>query len=152
MSELNIYDILENIPHRYPFILVDKVLDLVPGERIHAIKNVTVNEPFFAGHYPNKPIMPGVMILEALAQAGALIFSSLIDIKLGSGNIPLFVGIDNARFKQPVIPGDQLHLHVEVTKSRNVFWKMSAIARVDGTIVCSAELTSATTQRNQKSE
>lgn len=143
MAEMNIYEILERIPHRYPFILVDRVLDIEPGVRIHAIKNITVNEPFFVGHYPNMPIMPGVLILESLAQTGALLMSSLVDIRLGSGNIPLFAGLDDVRFKQPVIPGDQLHLHVEVIKNRKTFWKMSATANVDGKVICSAEITSA---------
>src|SRR5438105_3837251 len=102
MMTMNIYEILEKIPHRFPFILVDRVLSVEPGKKIQAIKNVTVNEPFFAGHYPNQPIMPGVLILEALAQSAALLVSTETDLTPESGFVPLFAGVDKVRFKRRV--------------------------------------------------
>ena len=133
MSEplkLDISAILKRLPHRYPFLLVDRVLDLVPWQSIRALKNVTVNEPFFPGHFPHRPVMPGVMIIEALAQAaGILAFVS-------AGTVPnentrfYFVGIDKARFRRPVEPGDQLILNVQVERSKRGIWRVSVVATV----------------------
>ena len=140
MNSLDIYDILKHLPHRYPFLLIDRVVDYEPGKTLVAIKNVTHNEPHFPGHFPHRPIMPGVLILEALAQAtGILAFKT-------AGRIPdetslyYFVGIDNARFKQPVEPGDQLRLEVEFVKQMRGIWKFKGQALVDGKVVCSADL------------
>ena len=133
MSEpltMDIHDILKRLPHRYPFLLVDRVLELVPWQSIRALKNVTVNEPFFPGHFPHRPVMPGVMIIEALAQAaGILAFVS-------AGTVPnentrfYFVGIDKARFRRPVEPGDQLTLSAQVERSMRGVWRVSVVATV----------------------
>jgi 3-hydroxyacyl-[acyl-carrier-protein] dehydratase len=140
LDTLDIYQILEHLPHRYPFLLIDRVTECVVGERLTGYKNVTFNEPYFTGHFPNRPVMPGVLILEALAQAtGILAFRT-------SGKVPdndslyYLVGIDNARFKQPVVPGDQLVLEVEVVKTKRGVWKFNGEAKVDGKVVCAAEL------------
>ena len=140
MTTLDIYDILEHLPHRYPFLLIDRVTECVVGERLTGYKNVTYNEPYFTGHFPNRAVMPGVLILEALAQAtGILAFRT-------SGKVPdndslyYLVGIDAARFKQPVVPGDQLVLEVEVVKTKRGVWKFNGLAKVDGKVVCTAEL------------
>lgn len=140
MTTLDIYDILEHLPHRYPFLLIDRVTECVVGERLTGYKNVTYNEPYFTGHFPNRAVMPGVLILEALAQAtGILAFRT-------SGKVPdndslyYLVGIDAARFKQPVVPGDQLVLEVEVVKTKRGVWKFNGVAKVDGKVVCTAEL------------
>lgn len=142
MAELNIRQILEYLPHRYPFILVDKVIELDPGKRAVAIKNVTINEPFFTGHFPDVPVMPGVLILEALAQASVLVSYNSPDAP-HAGSLHLFAGIDNVRFKRMVEPGDQLRLEVEVIKAKQGVWKMHGVAMVDGELVCSADLMSA---------
>jgi 3-hydroxyacyl-[acyl-carrier-protein] dehydratase len=140
MTELNIHEVMKHLPHRYPFLLVDRVLEVEPGKRLVAIKNVTINEPFFPGHFPHAPVMPGVLIMEALAQAtGILSFQT-------NGNLPTdkslyyFVGIDNARFRKPVEPGDQLVLEVELTRRIRDVWKFKAEAKVDGQVVASADL------------
>lgn len=140
LSTLDIYEILEHLPHRYPFLLIDRVTECKLGERLVGYKNVTYNEPYFAGHFPNRAVMPGVLILEALAQAtGILAFRT-------SGKVPdenslyYFVGVDGARFKRPVIPGDQLVLEVDVIKSKRGVWKFNGVATVDGKVACSAEL------------
>ncbi|WP_371189022.1 3-hydroxyacyl-ACP dehydratase FabZ [Thalassotalea maritima] len=135
---IDIEEIQTLIPHRYPFLLVDKVLDYVPGKSIHAIKNVSVNEPVFQGHFPGYKIFPGVMILEAMAQAsGVLGFKS---VEGEDGEMFLFAGIDNARFKSPVVPGDTMHIHIEFVKERRGMWKFAATAKVDDKVVCSADL------------
>ena len=137
---LDIYEILEHLPHRYPFLLIDRVTECKVGERLTGYKNVTFNEPYFTGHFPHRAVMPGVLILEALAQAtGILAFRT-------SGKVPdknslyYFVGIDGARFKQPVVPGDQLKLEVDFIKTKRGVWWFNGVASVDGKIVCSAEL------------
>lgn len=137
---LDIYEILNHLPHRYPFLLIDRVTECKLGDRLVGYKNVTYNEPYFMGHFPHHAVMPGVLILEALAQAtGILAFRT-------SGKVPdndslyYFVGIDGARFKQPVVPGDQLRLEVHVLKTKRGIWKFKGEASVDGNIVCSAEL------------
>ncbi len=141
-NELNSFDIqeiLSLLPHRYPMLLVDKVVDFTPGDSLHAIKNVTVNEPVFTGHFPEQPIFPGVMILEALAQATGLLGYKTVE-NHDDNELYLFAAIDNARFKQPVLPGDTMHLHVKFLKERRNIWKFYGEAIVDGKVACSAEL------------
>lgn len=140
MVSLNIYEILEHLPHRYPFLLIDKVLECEPGKSLVGIKNVTHNEPYFPGHFPNHPIMPGVLILEALAQATGILAFQTVGRKPDGTSLYYFVGIDNARFKQPVIPGDQIRLEVEYVRKMRGIWKFTGRARVDDKVVCSAEL------------
>ena len=136
---IEIQEIQSIIPHRYPMLLVDRVLDYQPGKWLHAIKNVSINEPVFNGHFPDLSIFPGVMILEALAQAtGILGFRSTEG--RGENEMYLFASIDKARFKKPVVPGDTLHLHVDFIKERRGMWKFYGEAKVDGKVVCSAEL------------
>jgi 3-hydroxyacyl-[acyl-carrier-protein] dehydratase len=137
---LDIQGILQHLPHRYPLLLVDRVMELVPGERIVALKNVSINEPFFQGHFPHYPVMPGVMILESLAQASALLAFKTLNLNLDDNNIVLFVGIDNARFKKQVTPGDQLKLVVTPSRNRGGIWKFAAQAMVDEQVACEAEL------------
>jgi 3-hydroxyacyl-[acyl-carrier-protein] dehydratase len=139
---MNIQGIIELLPHRYPFLLVDRVVEYVPDFSLVAIKNVTINEPFFPGHFPVRAVMPGVLILEALAQAAAILASQTEEWKLRK---PLFylAGIENARFKKVVVPGDQLHLSVELTKRKAGVWKFKGTALVEGQVVCTAEMTSA---------
>ncbi len=140
MNSMDIYEVMKHLPHRYPFLLIDRVLDYTPGEKLTAIKNVTVNEPFFPGHFPHRPVFPGVLMLEALAQAtGILAFKTTEDLP-SDDSLYYFVGIDSARFKKPVEPGDQLLMEVEVIKRKRDMWKFSAKASVDGKVVCSAEL------------
>jgi 3-hydroxyacyl-[acyl-carrier-protein] dehydratase len=137
---MDITDIMRHLPHRYPFLLVDRVLELVPGEHVSAIKNVTINEPFFPGHFPHHPIMPGVLIIEALAQAAGILAFKSSGKQAGADSVIYFVGIDNARFKRPVVPGDQLRLEARITKSLRGIWKFEARALVDGQLACEAEL------------
>ncbi len=139
-NQLDILQILEHLPHRYPFLLVDRVVDFEAGKFLHAYKNVTMNEPFFQGHFPHHPVMPGVLIMEALAQAaGILSFKTMGELP-SDDSVFYFVGIDNARFKKPVLPGDQLHLHVEIDRHKRGIWKYKAQAKVDGEIVAEADL------------
>jgi len=136
---LDVNKIMEYLPHRYPFLLVDRVVGLEPGKSLTGIKNVTFNEPFFQGHFPQKPIFPGVLIVEALAQAtGLLAFAT--EGEAPDGSIFYLVAVDNARFKQPVVPGDQLILHAEFVKSSRGVWKFTTQAKVDGKVVASADL------------
>lgn len=136
---IDIHEILALLPHRYPFILVDRVLELVPEDRIIALKNVTINEPFFQGHFPGDPIMPGVLMLEALAQAGGVLcFKSTPQQAPGSS--VLFMGMDKVKFRKPVRPGDQLILDVRLTKLRGKVAKMSGIAKVEENVAAEAEL------------
>jgi len=129
---------MDLLPHRYPFLLIDKVIDYEIGKQLHAVKNVTINEPFFQGHFPSKPIMPGVLILEAMAQAtGVLGFKT---IEKTDDTLYYFAAIDNARFKQPVVPGDVLDIHVEYLKERRGIGKFSCQAYVEGKLVCSADI------------
>jgi 3-hydroxyacyl-[acyl-carrier-protein] dehydratase len=135
---LDIDQIMALLPHRYPFLLIDRILEVTPGERILALKNVTINEPFFAGHFPSYPIMPGVLIIEAIAQAGgALLLSEFTD---HADKLMLFASIDNARFRKPVRPGDQLRIEVTVLKRRATLVKMGGKAYVDGALVSEAEV------------
>jgi beta-hydroxyacyl-ACP dehydratase FabZ len=135
----DIQKIMKFLPHRYPFIMVDRVVELVPNERIVGLKNVTINEPFFQGHFPGTPIMPGVLMIEAMAQVGGVLaFESAPPEE--HGKVIYFMGIDKVRFRKPVIPGDQLILDVTMVKRRGVTLKMSGKATVDGNLVAEAEL------------
>ena len=139
LNRLEIQEIMALLPHRYPFLLVDRVIDYKPGEYLIAIKNVTVNEPMFTGHFPGNPIFPGVLILEALAQAtGLLGFKTVAE--RSDNELYLFAARDEARFKKPVVPGDTMILEVKFLKERRNMWKFYGEAKVDGQIVCSAEL------------
>ena len=140
MPSLDIHGIMKHLPHRYPFLLVDKVLDYTPGETLHAIKNVSYNEPYFVGHFAHHPVMPGVLILEALAQATGILSYITMGELPDDDSLYYFVGIDKARFKQPVVPGDQLHLYVTVEREKRGVWKFKAEARVDDKLVTSADL------------
>ena len=143
---IEIHEILALLPHAFPFLLVDRIIEFEPEKRIVGIKNVTFNEPFFPGHFPGKPIMPGVLIIEALAQTGGILaFKSLPHLK---GDVR-FIGIDKARFRRPVTPGDQLKLVLEVVKHRREIWVFDAKAFVDGRKVAEAQLM-ATLQENQE--
>ncbi len=138
---IDINEIMQYLPHRYPFLMIDRVLDYTPNEMLHARKNVTFNEPYFQGHFPVKPIMPGVMILEALAQAtGILSFKSVEDYDSTDQSIYYFVGIDKARFRRPVEPGDTLDLKVQFLRAKRGIWAFEGKAYVDGQLVCQAEL------------
>ena len=137
---MDIHEILEYLPHRYPFLLVDRVLECVPGERILALKNVSINEPFFTGHFPHHPVMPGVLIIEALAQAAAILSFKTLGNKPDDKSVYYFVGIDSARFKKPVMAGDRLLLDVSVGRNVRGIWKFAAKALVDDKIVAEAEL------------
>ena len=131
---MNIQEIMEVLPHRYPFLLVDRVLERDPGKKIVAIKNVTMNELFFQGHFPGYPIMPGVLIIEAMAQVAGLMV-----MEKGSDSLPMFASIDNVKFKTPVRPGDQLRFEVEVVKIKGSFVRTAGKATVDGKVVAEAE-------------
>jgi 3-hydroxyacyl-[acyl-carrier-protein] dehydratase len=149
INSIEIIKILDLLPHRYPFILVDKVLDYKTMDYLIAIKNVTINEPFFMGHFPGNPIMPGVMMLEALAQAGAILSNLSRSPREGYEFIYFFAGIDNAKFKQIVIPGDTLRLEVRLTARKGDFWRLHAEAHVGEKLACSAELMTAAKEVEQ---
>jgi 3-hydroxyacyl-[acyl-carrier-protein] dehydratase len=137
---LDIMGVRRLLPHRYPFLLVDRVLECVKGERIKAIKNVTTNEEFFSGHFPHRPVMPGVLILEALAQAAAILAFDKIDVRPDDKTVFYFAGIDRARFKRPVEPGDQLMLHITLDRIKSGIVKLTSDARVGDSVVAEAEL------------
>ncbi len=137
---MDIHEILEYLPHRFPMLLVDRVLEIVPGERIVALKNVSINEPFFPGHYPHHPVMPGVLVIEALAQTAAILSFKTMGGKPDDKSVYYFVGIDNARFKRPVSPGDQLIFEVSILANKRGIWKFAAKAKVDGQVAAEAEL------------
>ncbi|MEK7737734.1 MAG: 3-hydroxyacyl-ACP dehydratase FabZ [Pseudomonadota bacterium] len=137
---MDIHQILEHLPHRYPFLLVDRVLECIPGERILALKNVSINEPFFPGHYPHHPVMPGVLIVEALAQAAAILSFKTMGGKPDDRTVYYFVGIDGARFKRPVTPGDQLMLAVSIKANKRGLWKFAAQALIGDQVAAEAEL------------
>ena len=140
MSAMDIHQILEYLPHRYPILLVDRVLEVVPGERITALKNVSVNEPFFPGHYPHHPVMPGVLIIEAMAQTAAILSFKTLGGKPDEKSVYYFAGIDGARFKRPVSPGDQLVMEVSIVLNKRGIWKFKGVAKVDGQVAAEAEL------------
>jgi len=137
---MDITDIMRHLPHRYPFLLVDRVLEVVPGERLVALKNVSMNEPFFPGHFPHHPVMPGVLIVEALAQASGILSFKSLNQAITDDTVVYFVGIDNTRFKKPVVPGDQLRLETRVTKHIRGIWKYDCKAYVGDEVVCEADL------------
>ncbi|HRP26875.1 MAG TPA: 3-hydroxyacyl-ACP dehydratase FabZ [Burkholderiaceae bacterium] len=137
---MDIHQILEKLPHRYPFLLVDRVLEIEPNVRIRALKNVTINEPFFGGHFPRRPVMPGVLMLEAMAQTSALLTFSSQGEDASDGRLYYFVGIDGARFKRPVEPGDQLVMESVVLRAKSGIFKYKARATVDGVLAVEAEL------------
>jgi 3-hydroxyacyl-[acyl-carrier-protein] dehydratase len=140
---MSIHQVMRYLPHRYPFLLVDRVTELKPGEYLEAIKNVSINEPFFQGHFPVRPVMPGVLILEALAQATGLLAFKTEEARgenQDKEQLYLFVGIDEARFRRQVEPGDQLHLRVDLLRVMRGIWRFKAEARVDGEVVASATL------------
>jgi len=140
VSGMDIKEVLQYLPHRYPFLLIDRVLECEPGKRIVALKNVTINEHFFVGHFPHHPIMPGVMIIEALAQAAALLSFRTMAHKADRRLIYYFVGIDGARFKRPVVPGDALTLDVKLKRQARSLWIFSGEARVNDAVAAEAEL------------
>ncbi len=137
---MDIQHILRKLPHRYPFLLVDRVLELEKNVRIKALKNVTINEPFFPGHFPARPVMPGVLMLEALAQAAALLSFESLDTEPGEDTVVYFAGIDGARFKRPVGPGDQLILEARIDRVKSGIYRYKTRATVDGLLACEAEL------------
>ena len=137
---IDIHEILKRLPHRYPILLVDRVVELERGKFLRALKNVTMNEPFFVAHFPHRPVMPGVMILEALAQAAAILAFDNIDVRPDNRTVFYFAGIDRARFKRPVEPGDQLMLHVTLDRIKSGIVKFTTDARVDDAVVAEAEL------------
>ena len=147
---MDINEIQSIIPHRYPFLLIDRIVELEPLKRIVAIKNVTINEPFFQGHFPGAPIVPGVIIIEAMAQAGAVLLFS--EVKDRENKLLLFTSIEEAKFRKPVGPGDQLRLEVSVIRYKLGYAKLRAEARVDGQLVTEAVIASALADRNRKKD
>ena len=139
-TALDIHQILKKLPHRYPILLVDRVLEIEDGKRIKALKNVTINEPFFTGHFPHRPVMPGVLMLEAMAQTAALLSFATLDITLDEKTVYYFAGIDAARFKRPVGPGDQLVMDVTLGRAKSGIFKFHGVARVGEELACEAEL------------
>ena len=137
---MDIHEILKRLPHRYPILLVDRVLALEKGVSIKALKNVTINEPFFMGHFPRRPVMPGVLMLEAMAQAAALLAFDTLGVVPDDRTVYYFAGIDAARFKRPVEPGDQLIMDVTLNRMKSGIFKFKGVARVDGNLACEAEL------------
>jgi len=140
MNPIDIRGIMEYLPHRYPFLLVDRVLELDHGKRIVAIKNVTINEPYFVGHFPHLPVMPGVLMIEALAQVAGILSFETLGRRSDATSVFYFVGIDGARFKRPVVPGDQLRLEVEILRFAKSISKFRGVATVDGAVAAEAEL------------
>ena len=140
MNSMDITEILRYLPHRYHFLLIDRVLSYEAGKTIEALKNVTINEPFFVGHFPHHPVMPGVLIVEAMAQAAAILSFVTMDTKADNKSIYYFVGIDNARFKRPVTAGDSMRITVNLTRHVRGIWKFSAVARVEDVVAAEAEL------------
>ena len=138
--QLDIHEILNHLPHRYPFVLIDRITDLKLNEEITALKNVTINEPFFPGHFPYHPVMPGVLIVEAMAQDAAVLSFKTMNILPTEDSVYYFAGIDSVRFKKPVSPGDQLILNVKIDRVLKGIWKYKGQAKVDGQIVAEAEM------------
>ena len=140
---MNVNDIMKKLPHRYPFLLVDRIIAMEPNVSITGLKNITINEPFFQGHFPGQPIMPGVLIIEAMAQVGGVLaFSTATDAKS-----VFFMSIEKAKFRKPVVPGDQLKMELRVTHQRGNVWKLSGVAKVDDKVVAEADLTAMLTHQ-----
>ena len=137
---MDIHEVLEHLPHRYPFLLIDRVLECIPGQSLVALKNVSYNEPYFSGHFPVRPVMPGVLILEALAQATGILAFESTNSRPRDGQLYYFLGIDRARFKQPVEPGDQIRLTVKLKRNVRNVWQFTTEASVDGRPVASADI------------
>jgi 3-hydroxyacyl-[acyl-carrier-protein] dehydratase len=150
MSSIDIHKILQTLPHRYPLILVDRVLEIEPGARIVALKNVSINEPYFMGHFPGYPVMPGVLIIEAMAQAAAILTYITLGAKHGDGTLFYFAGIDAARFKRPVMPGDQLRLEVEMGRVKRGVGKFTGRALVEGQVAAETEMMCAHRNLNEE--
>ena len=140
MRTVEIGEILRYLPHRYPFLLVDRVIELVPDERVVAIKNVTINEPFFVGHFPHHPVMPGVLVVEAMAQVAGILSFATLGTYSDPNSVFYFAGIDEARFKRPVGPGDQIRFEVGIVRKSRQIWKFAGKALVDGQLVAEAQL------------
>jgi 3-hydroxyacyl-[acyl-carrier-protein] dehydratase len=139
-TSMDIHEILDHLPHRYPFILIDRVISMELGNEIVALKNVTINEPFFPGHFPYHPVMPGVLIVEAMAQAAAILSFKTMGVKPSDDSVYYFAGIDSARFKRPVSPGDQIVFNVKIDRILKGIWKYSGVASVDGQVVAEAHM------------
>ncbi|MBU1294511.1 MAG: 3-hydroxyacyl-ACP dehydratase FabZ [Gammaproteobacteria bacterium] len=137
---MDVNEIRQYLPHRYPFLLVDRIVEINLNDSIIAYKNVTINEPFFNGHFPNHPVMPGVLIIEAMAQAAGVLGFKTMGKKPEDGSIYYFVGVDNARFKRPVVPGDRLQLEAKIIAEKRGIWKFECRATVDGQLACSATI------------
>jgi len=137
---MDIHEILDHLPHRYPFVLIDRVISMEIGKEITALKNVSVNEPYFPGHFPYHPVMPGVLMVEAMAQAAAILSFKTMGSKPSDDSVYYFAGIDNARFKKPVSPGDQLILNVKIDRILKGIWKYNGVAMVDGNVVAEASM------------
>jgi 3-hydroxyacyl-[acyl-carrier-protein] dehydratase len=140
MAEMDIHQVLEHLPQRFPLLMVDRVLACEPGKRILALKNVSANEPYFPGHFPNRPVMPGVLILESMAQAAGILVFRTLGSRPDDRSVYYYAGIDNARFKRPVAPGDQLEIEVLILGSKRGIWKFGCSARVAGAVVAEAEI------------
>ena len=140
MVDMNITKVLAHLPQRYPLLMVDRVLECEPGKRILAVKNVSANEPHFLGHFPGRPIMPGFLILEAMAQAACILALRTKGEQAGANTAYYYAGIDDARFKRPVVPGDQLELEVQVLAHKRDIWKFACVARVAGAVVAEAQI------------
>lgn len=138
MSEMNAQEVLDYLPQRYPLLMIDRVLECAPGKRIVALKNVTSNEPHFTGHFPGRPIMPGVLILEAMAQAAGILVFRTRGEKPSANTVYYYAGIDQARFKRPVVPGDRLEIEAVILAHKKTIWKFSCVARVDGAVAAEA--------------
>lgn len=139
-TSMDIHEILDHLPHRYPFVLIDRVISMELGKEITALKNVSINEPFFPGHFPYHPVMPGVLIVEAMAQAAAILSFKTMGVKPSDDSVYYFAGIDSARFKKPVSPGDQIILKVKIDRILKGIWKYSGVATVDGAVVAEASM------------
>ncbi len=140
VDRMEVLEIMRLLPHRYPFLLIDRVLSCDPGKELVAIKNVTMNEPYFSGHFPNFPVMPGVLIVEAMAQAAAILAFKSFDLERSADSVYYFVGIDKARFKKPVTPGDQLIIKVQIVRNLRGIWKFTGQAFVEEALVSEAAL------------
>lgn len=140
MAEMDIHEVLAHLPQRFPLLMIDRVLECEPGKRILALKNVSANEPYFPGHFPGRPVMPGVLILEAMAQAAGILAFRTLGSRPEANSVYYYAGIDHARFKRPVVPGDRLEIEVVVLGSKRGIWKFGCSARVEGAVVSEAEI------------